>query len=221
MRAAANWNYGVAGRAFVERLVREVARDEQAFRTYLEENIERQIQRATTHASGSARVEKAFALITVAGLLAKKWGVLPEAWGSLSRAVRAVQKDCLEGGLLHGNTKKTQAAAPPHAISKVMSYVERNRGKLIRVANLDEPCTPETFARAAGFLTTRGPNRKLMVPAARFQMEFPEYRAMVRELRSQGLAKTEGGTHPKLTIKAPSAICATGRVYCIDIGKAD
>jgi hypothetical protein len=43
---------------------------------------------------------------------------------------------------------------------------------------------------------------------------------MMRELRGAGLARTEGGEQPKLTIKAPSGICRTGRVYCIVIGTA-
>jgi hypothetical protein len=38
---------------------------------------------------------------------------------------------------------------------------------------------------------------------------------MTRELRVSGLARTEGGEQPKLTIKVPSPICGTGRVYCI------
>ena len=42
----------------------------------------------------------------------------------------------------------------------------------------------------------------------------------MRELRGAGLARTEGGEQPKLTIKAPSAICRTGRVYCVVIGTA-
>jgi hypothetical protein len=43
---------------------------------------------------------------------------------------------------------------------------------------------------------------------------------MMRELRGAGLARTEGGEQPKLTIKAPSAICGTGRVYCLVIDSA-
>jgi hypothetical protein len=33
-------------------------------------------------------------------------------------------------------------------------------------------------------------------------------------------ALTEAGDQPKLTIKVPSAICGTGRVYCVVIGPA-
>jgi hypothetical protein len=50
---------------------------------------------------------------------------------------------------------------------------------------------------------------ELLVPAARFQREFPDHLAMVRELRGASLARTEGGEQPKLTIKVPSAICRT------------
>jgi hypothetical protein len=60
----------------------------------------------------------------------------------------------------------------------------------------------------------------LLVPAARFQREFPDHVAMLRELRRTGFARTEGGEQPKLTIKAPNAICRTGRVYCVVIGTA-
>ena len=59
-----------------------------------------------------------------------------------------------------------------------------------------------------------------LVPAARFQREFPAHVAVMRELRGARLAQTEGGEQPKLTIKAPSAICRTGRVYCVVIGPA-
>ncbi len=60
----------------------------------------------------------------------------------------------------------------------------------------------------------------MLVPAARFQRELPDYSAMIRELRGAGLARTEGGEQPKLTIKAPGAIFRTGRDYCVVIGTA-
>jgi hypothetical protein len=43
---------------------------------------------------------------------------------------------------------------------------------------------------------------------------------MIRELRGTGLARTEGGHQPKLTIKVPSAICKAGTAYCVVIGTA-
>jgi hypothetical protein len=55
---------------------------------------------------------------------------------------------------------------------------------------------------------------------AQFQREFPGHIAVMRELRGAGLAKTEGGERPKLTIKAPRAVCEAGRLYCVVIGTA-
>ena len=59
-----------------------------------------------------------------------------------------------------------------------------------------------------------------LVPAARFQREFPDHVGMMRELRGAGLARTEGGDQPKLTIKVPSAIRRTGCVYWVVIDTA-
>jgi hypothetical protein len=83
-----------------------------------------------------------------------------------------------------------------------------------------EPLSTAEFAKAAAFVRKQARRTELLVPAARFQREFPDYIAMVRELRATGLARTEGVEQPKLTIKAPSAICRTGRVYCVVIGTA-
>ena len=54
---------------------------------------------------------------------------------------------------------------------------------------------------------------ELLVPAARFQREFPSHAAMMRDLldlRAAGLARTEGGEQPKRTIKVPSALAGRG-----------
>ena len=91
---------------------------------------------------------------------------------------------------------------------------------LIPVGGLTEPLAAAEFGKAAGFLRKRAGRTELLVPAARFQREFPNHVAMMRELRVSGLARTEGGEQPKLTIKAPSAICRTGRDYCVVIGTA-
>ncbi len=72
----------------------------------------------------------------------------------------------------------------------------------------------------SGHVGEQAGRTELLIPAARFQREFPDHVAMMRELRGAGFARTEGGEQPKLTIKVPSAICRTGRVYCVVIGPA-
>jgi hypothetical protein len=59
-------------------------------------------------------------------------------------------------------------------------------------------------------LPERAGRTELLVPAARFQREYPDHVGMMRELRGAELARTEGGEQPKLTVKAPSANCRKG-----------
>jgi hypothetical protein len=86
------------------------------------------------------------------------------------------------------------------------SYIARQRGNLISVGDLTKPLVAAAFEKTAGFLREQAGRTELLVPAERFQGDFPGYVEMMRELRSAGLARTERGM-PKLTIKAPSAIC--------------
>jgi hypothetical protein len=63
----------------------------------------------------------------------------------------------------------------------------------------------------SGFIREQAGRTELLVPASRFQREFPTHVGMMRELRGAGLARTERGQQPKLTIKVPSAIYRKGR----------
>jgi hypothetical protein len=102
----------------------------------------------------------------------------------------------------------------------MLAHVNRERGNLISVGDLTKPLSTTAFEKAAGFLREQAGRTELLVPAARFQREFPDHVAVMRELRRADLARTEGGEQPKLPMKAPSAICRTGRAYCIAIGIA-
>jgi len=108
----------------------------------------------------------------------------------------------------------------PQREEVVLGDVARERGNLIPTGGLAEPLSTAEFAKAAGFRRERAGRTELLVPAARFEREFPNHVTMMRQLRGAGLARTEGGEQPKLTIKVPSAICRTGRVHCVVIGPA-
>ena len=213
LRAAADENYGVAGRAFMKRLVRAAATDEEYLCHIIARGLDSYL-RDRCDAAGSARVGKCFALVAVARALARRYGVLPGAWGSVFGAVREVQ-----GGFVAAEAKP-RAKLRASALDAVRGYVKRERQHLIPVGDLTKPLAAAEFAKAAGFLRKRAGHGELLVPAARFQREFPDYIDMMRELRSAGLAKTEGGDRPKLTIKAPRAVCEGGRLYCVVISPA-
>ena len=114
-----------------------------------------------------------------------------------------------------------QRIGSPQREEVVLGDVARERGNLIPTGGLAEPLSTAEFAKAAGILRKQAGRTELLVPAARFQREFPSHAAMMRELRGAGLARTEGGEgQPKLTIKVPSTICRTGRVYWVVIDTA-
>ena len=141
-------------------------------------------------------------------------GVLPAEWGLVVRSVCEVQRS------LAGAEAKPKAKPQPSAPDAVLAYVARERKNLLSLGNLTEPLSTAEFAKVAGFLRKVAGRTELLVPAGRFQREFPDPVALMRELRAVGLARTERGDRPKLTIKAPGAICGTGRVYCVVIGTA-
>jgi hypothetical protein len=206
-------NYGLAGRAFMKRLVEAAATDEEHLRGIIARGLDGHLRRRG-EAGGSARVGKCFALVAVAGALARRYGVLPEAWGAGFGAVREVQ-----GSFLAAEAKP-KAKPRASALDAVLAYVARERKNLIPVGDLTKPVAAAEFEKAAGFLREQAGQTELLVPAAQFQREFPDHVAVMRKLRGAGLARTEGGEQPKLTIKVPSPICRTGRVYCILVGEA-
>ena len=80
------------------------------------------------------------------------------------------------------------------------------------------PYSEQEFARTAGFLRpVAGGGIEILIPSGRFQREFSDHCQLMRSLKKAGKARTEGGKRPKLTIKAPSRVCCSGRVYCIRI----
>jgi hypothetical protein len=111
----------------------------------------------------------------------------------------------------------SQRIGSPQREEAALSEVARERGNLIPVGDLTKPLAAAEFAQAAGFLRKQAGRTELLFPATRFQREFPDYIEMMRELRGAGLARTEGGERPKLTIKAPRAVCEAGRLYCVVI----
>jgi hypothetical protein len=69
LRAATDENYGVAGRAFMERLVEAAATDEEQLRRIIARGLDSYLRRGG-EAGGSARVGKCFALVALAWALA-------------------------------------------------------------------------------------------------------------------------------------------------------
>lgn len=205
LTAAVKSHWGSAGPQFVHCLQREFEQDEDKLRESLSRYLKGYRQQL---GSCTPRVQKNFALVLLAGRLARKFDVLPRGWGNLKRAIIAVATEAA-----------SRETFPAHSnpLKRIQSYVDMHRAKLVSVQNLRRPMSEDDFKASDGFLQSRGNIVYLLVPARTFQMTFPDFESLMRALRELGRARTETGKAAKLTIKTPKAICKTGRVYCIQL----
>ncbi|WP_192216568.1 DUF927 domain-containing protein [Methylobacterium bullatum] len=214
LRAASNEHWGTAGTAFIERMQGQIARDEEAFRGTLKRVLDRH-REALSADIEKERVRKCFALVALAGMLARRWGIIPKAWGSSAPAVYAVAREAA------GNQKSRSQSASVTPIQQIRTYFEKHRTDVVDVSTLQAPLSKVAFEATAGFVKQVEGATELMIPARRFQEAFPQHEALMRVLRDDGQARTESGRKPKLTIKTPRAICGDGRVYCVKLDMAD
>ncbi|MCA0012904.1 DUF927 domain-containing protein [Mesorhizobium sp. B292B1B] len=207
-------NYAHPGRIFAARLVEAAAEDEDKLRTQIAKRMSAFLgqlsQRRRTDGT-SERVKTIFAMIFAAGTLARKWGLLPEEWGGLTNSLLNVF-DRMEG-----RSVKT-GSTPSSALERVKKYAQEHGNDIVRVKTMSGPVSFKKFSRSPGYLLRRDGKKAVLIPSERFQLEFEDHKAMMQELRRLGLAKTEGGNNPKLTVKTPSGICAEGRVYWVLLG---
>ncbi len=201
--AAVNRSWGSAAEAFVAELVKAAERNEAGLRRLIEGGLERYMQRDRIEVR-SARIQKTLAITAVAASLAQRYGVMRSSWGSPLAMIQAVAA---------GLSPSTVARIAPS--DRIAEYVKRHRSEIVDVSTLRGPLLATAFGRTPGFLRDRDGRTELLVPAGRFQETFPDYQDLMRELRTLGLAVTEGGRQAKLTIKAPRSICREGRVYCV------
>lgn len=203
LRGVVDQQYGTAGRTFMSRLVEAAASDEPGLRRILEKRMARFLGKAGEVGSGdSARVVKAFALAYAAGRLAQDYEVVPRSWGSILKA-------CLS---VYGSV---QAKSHRTSTDPIDAYLKKHEADIVDADSLAEPYSRNRFNRTACFRRRVGQGEEFLIPSVRLQAEVSDHARHVRRRRKAGLARTEKGDQPKLTIKAPRKICASGRVYCI------
>lgn len=207
-------NYAHPGRIFAARLVEAAAEDEDKLRRQIAKGMAAFLEQLR-HRRGtdgtSERVKTVFTMIFAAGTLARRWGLLPEEWGGLTKSLLNVF-DRMEGrSVTTGDTASS-------ALERVKKYAREHGAAIVRVKTMSGPVSFKKFSGSPGYLLRRDGKMAVLIPSDRFQLEFVDHKAMMQELRRLGLAKTEGGKKPKLTVKTPSAICAEGRVYWILLG---
>jgi hypothetical protein len=208
LRDAAKDNHGVAARAFVERLVR-------ADRKKLQAKIDREMARfarklPSVDGDGNARTTRMFSAIYAAGVLARRWRVLPAEWGDLVAALLSVW---------HALDTPARTVKKFPAVERFKSHFEEVEGGMIPARKLGGPLSQALFDEIPGVVAkAEGGRTEAIISTVRFKKDFPDHVSVMKELREQGAAKTERG---KLSIKTPRYICASGRAYVITLPVTD
>lgn len=197
LRDATKGNHGVASRAFVQRLVKVDPEKLQA-------KISREMVRfsrklPSVDGDGNARTTRIFSAVYAAGVLARRWRVLPAEWGDFAPALLAVWQAI---------DKPARKASKVSAAERFHAYLKEFEGGMIPAAKLGGPLSRGMFDEVAGVVA----KSEVVISTARFKRSFPDHISVMKELRGQGAAKTEQG---KLSIKTPRHICASGRAYVI------
>jgi len=204
LRAAVNESYGVAGYEFVQKLAQYQREKKDKLDAIISKGLEEYMRRSAEFGS-PPRIQKQFAMIAVAGRLAKGFKVIPEEWGSAFLAVLEVHKRVAEW------EKRNRSLTP---LERVLGYIEKCKSDLLSKKKLAQ-ISKEEFAGAAGVILTVKGGRCLLIAQDRFRQEFHDSLQLLRRLRDSGDLKTEG--EDMLVVKPPSAFRHLGRVHCIKL----
>jgi hypothetical protein len=194
-------NAGAVGHHFVEQLLARKWRG--GLRNTLEGALRRQMTKLDEFAL-SPRERNTFALILLAAVAATDLLVFRKEWNAAALVMQVVRKYASKG--------------TPTANSDVLARVQAflvDKTLNVPKDNKDLPCEASKLDEAWGYDFYSAGERLVAIGSITFREAFPDHVTVMRFLRDRGLAKTEGGSQKKLTIKTPSAVANGGRVYCL------
>lgn len=200
LRQAADKYYGTLAREFVRHLVNENPQAVSRQILTCIQRFNRRLDRKFPKRSG--RISDTFALTYAAGVLARRWRLLPKRFGSLGPTIMEVFE----------MTQDPETAKSPYPFNVVQAFIDRNTKAIVLVDRMKAPLDRATFEKSACFVQNHHGRKEFLIPSVVFRREFPDYRALLKAFRLEGHTRSEIG---KLTIKTPTKICHEGRVYVI------
>lgn len=213
LKAGLAANHGHAADAFLERLVREVKRDEARLKSKIERSMARFMEAADVAPDDHAawRRAQSVAIIFAAGRLAADWGVIP------IKGIKAALVECYRRST---PTSPTSSASPLNAHVRVHDYVRANKAELEDLDQADLRNRRRVqLDSMPGFLKTIRGRRCLLVRAKRWEAEFgSDARAMLQELRRNGLLVAQKGFQEQTRIRKNRP---KDRVYAIVLDRVD
>jgi hypothetical protein len=220
LRSAARENFGLAGRAFLNRLVKELKSDREKLQKFCTARLDRFRKAAedivSTTGRNLTRAKTRFATIFAAGCVAISYGILPFTEAELLDAVWTCLRDhvaFIEKEL--GVASTALKAAPPaktasKAYKALQQHVNDNwKGGLI---DLRKPGARlpkgHNYAKAVGYVGISNKVVELWLPGDRFQeiAGGPREAKLLKHLLARlGLLSTwaSGNQSPKLVVRRP------------------
>lgn len=183
LKDAAARNHGVAIRAFLQRLVQDVADDEDGLTERLKGWVRDFEARAQTGAdSGSQnRTINMFALVYAAGELARSYSVLPKRWKCGPAVMACYKRHAAEKAVaLGGALERIQAYAALKDVIKCQATGE---------------VPVEEFRSSAGLLVGDGDRRELIVDRNALRQRVSDAGPLIKALEAVGAVECDGGTY--------------------------
>jgi putative DNA primase/helicase len=167
-------NYGVAGYAYLKKLVAERYRDEVGLRLFVEGKVERFMSAARDQAPQSVdrRILRRFAIVYAGGALALRYGILPKECNGVGRAVMA----CLKAALTVNPDARAEVARDPVlAVNKVVTFLRSDASHTIRLRAGGKVRSPDEFELAHALIQADADGHKrAMVKSSTIQRIFAD-----------------------------------------------
>jgi hypothetical protein len=182
-------NAGAAGHHFVEQLLTRKWRG--GLRGTLEGALRTQMAKLDEFAL-SSRERNTFALILLAAVVATALLVFRREWNAAALVMQVVRNYTSKGTPTANSDVLARVQA--FLVDKTLNVPKDTKGLPFEVSKLDDEWGYDVYS--AG-------ERLVAIGSRAFREAFPDHVVVMRFLRDRHLAKTEGGSQKKLTIKTP------------------
>jgi putative DNA primase/helicase len=215
LRLAASENRGIAGDAYLERLVADVRRDRVGLVEWLDARIKHYMGQAKARGAVDRRIAQRFALVYAAGRLAARYGILPYRQAEILAAVRYCHRHAQSEAQVAAPTREPRdGPGDDELVRAVAGNVKRLRPGLVDPRR--KPSVAEVKA-APGFVHKGKNGTELLFTPAKFSelvCAGLDERAVKAALKAAGLLVVQKGGKSSVVRDLPQPL---GRMRVISV----
>ena len=163
-------NHGVAGRAFVGRLLKARRQNRKKLTAWVEARRAFYVEKATAQITSSScnltRLHGKFATIYAAGAMATRFGILPHEKKDIFAAILACERDHVR---FIEQQLAVHVAQPQSHIERLRDYLRRNASSFIDLRQEGVSVSDDAFLAAPGFVGEHKRRLEYLFPAEKFE----------------------------------------------------